>query len=135
MMRQLVNDDEKWRGILRGLQSTFYHQTVTGDQVRAYMNQHAGIDLTKVFEQYQTTTKIPVLEYKIESGKLSYRWANVVPGFDMPVKAAVGSGKVEWLKPTESWKTYSGTVAVGDTVKADPDFYVTAKDVSAGATK
>jgi len=103
--------------------------------VRAYMNQHAGIDLTKVFEQYQTTTKIPVLEYKIDNGTLSYRWNNVVPGFAMPVEASVGSGKVEWLKPTESWKPYSGKVAAGDTVKVDPDFYVTTKDVNAAPPK
>jgi len=29
MLRQFVNDDEKWRQILRGMNETFYHQTVT----------------------------------------------------------------------------------------------------------
>jgi hypothetical protein len=33
MIRTIINDDEKWRGILRGLNKTFYHQTVTYEQV------------------------------------------------------------------------------------------------------
>ena len=28
-LRQLVNNDEKWRGILRKMNAVFYHQTVT----------------------------------------------------------------------------------------------------------
>ena len=123
-MRQLVNDDEKWRGILRGLNETFWHQTVTGAQVQAYINRKAGMDFSKIFQQYLTTTKIPTLEYKIGDGKLSYRWTNTVPGFAMPVRASVGDRKVEWLRPTAAWKTYAGAVAATDTVKVDPSFYV-----------
>jgi hypothetical protein len=26
-LRQWINNDDKWRGILRGLQKDFYHQT------------------------------------------------------------------------------------------------------------
>src|SRR5665213_1253635 len=33
MIRTIINDDEKWRSILRGLNKTFYHQTVTYDQI------------------------------------------------------------------------------------------------------
>ncbi|HEX2683683.1 MAG TPA: M1 family metallopeptidase, partial [Ferruginibacter sp.] len=36
IIRQLVNDDEKFRQILRGLNKTFYHQTVTTRQVEDY---------------------------------------------------------------------------------------------------
>ncbi|MDZ4329200.1 MAG: M1 family metallopeptidase, partial [Flavobacterium sp.] len=42
-LRQIVNDDEKWRGILRGLNSTFYHQTVTTKQIEDYLSQQVGI--------------------------------------------------------------------------------------------
>jgi aminopeptidase N len=127
MIRQLVDIDEKWRGILRGLNSTFYHQTVTGAQVQDYMIKQSGIDLRPVFRQYQTTTMIPALEYKIADGKLSYRWTNTVPGFVMPVKAAIGSGAFEWLKPTAQWKTFPRSVAPTDSLKVDPSFYVTVK--------
>ena len=133
MMRQLVDNDEKWRGILRGLNRAFWHQTVTGAQVQDYMIKQSGIDLRPVFRQYQTTTMIPALEYKIANSKLSYRWTNVVPGFVMPVKAAVGSGSFEWLAPTASWKTMPRSVAATDSVKVDPSFYVTVKGPGAPA--
>ena len=37
-IRQLVDDDSRWRGILRGLNTTFRHQTVTGAQIEDYMS-------------------------------------------------------------------------------------------------
>ncbi|HUX32648.1 MAG TPA: M1 family metallopeptidase, partial [Gemmatimonadaceae bacterium] len=55
-IRQIVNDDAKWRGILRGLNKTFWHQTVTGAQVEHYISAQAGVDLRTVFQQYLTTT-------------------------------------------------------------------------------
>jgi aminopeptidase N len=131
MIRQLVGNDDKWRGILRGLNSTFYHQTVTGAQVQDYMIKQAGIDLRPVFRQYQTTIMIPALEYKISNGKLSYRWTNTGRGFVMPVKAAIGTGSFEWLEPTAEWKTLPRAVSATDSLKVDPSFYVTVKGPSA----
>lgn len=130
-MRQLVNDDEKWRATLRGLNQNFWHQTVTSAQVQAYMNKALGMDFTKVFEQYLTTPKVPTLEYKIENDRLSYRWTNVVPGFAMPVRASVGDRAMELLRPTAEWRTFSGAVAATDTVKVDPNFYVLVKNALA----
>jgi aminopeptidase N len=37
MLRQLVDDDAKWREMLRGMNREFRHQTVTGAQVEAYL--------------------------------------------------------------------------------------------------
>lgn len=123
-IRQVVNDDERWRGILRGLQSTFRHQVVTGRQVQDYMSAQAGIDLSKVFEQYLTTTQIPVLAYAVADGTFRYRWTNVVPGFDMPVRVTIG-GTERTLHPTESGTTeqLDSSLSAGD-VKVDPNFYV-----------
>ncbi len=44
-MRQVVNDDEKWRGVLRGLNKTFWHQTVTARQVEDYVDKAVGHQL------------------------------------------------------------------------------------------
>jgi aminopeptidase N len=104
-IRQVVNDDEKWRQILRGLNKTFYHQTVDGSQIEAYVSAQAGRNLSKVFDQYLRDVRIPVLEYSFGNKGLQYRWANVVEGFDMPVKVKIGSGKDEFLYPTAEWKT------------------------------
>jgi aminopeptidase N len=121
-IRQIVDNDEKWRGVLRGLQSTFRHQTVTAAQIEGYMSEKSGIDFSKVFQQYLTTTKIPVLEYKSANGSFTYRWANVVPGFAMPVRA-----NGQWLHPTEQWKT----LAHADSLAVDPNFYVTTRNLNA----
>ena len=132
-IRQLINDDAKWRGILRGLNKTFYHQTVSGKQVEDYITQQAGIDLSKVFQQYLTTTMVPALEYRIAGNSLSYRWTDVVPGFDMPVKVWYTATDSATLHPTQSWKTASLPAGATRALRVDENFYVVSKDVSGSA--
>jgi aminopeptidase N len=129
-IRQLVNDDTRWRGILRGLNKTFWHQVVTTKQVEGYISRAAGIDLSKVFDEYLRTTMVPTLEYKLEGQKLSYRWSNVVPGFAMPVKVTTSSaGTYSWIRPTGTWKTMAVTLTRPEDFRIDENFYVNAKDV------
>lgn len=130
MIRQVINDDALWRDILRGLNSTFYHKTVTGAEVRAYINRRAGIDLNPVFAQYLMTTQIPTLEYVLADSIVRYRWTNVVPGFAMPVRVSIG-GVRQWLRPTEIWRTsrVSGARRGGE-LTVDADFYVTSRQLT-----
>jgi len=123
-IRQVVNDDEKWRNILRGLNKTFYHKTVDGSEIESYVSTHAGRDITNVFDQYLRDIRIPVLEYKFAGSKLAYRWTNVVDGFDMPVKVTVG-GKEAFIYPTTSWKTMKAKA--GNSLVVDRNFYVESK--------
>jgi aminopeptidase N len=129
-IRQVVNDDEKWRGILRGLQSTFRHQTVSGKQVEDYISEHAGSDLAPVFAEYLTTTQIPALEYRLNGSSLSYRWADVVPNFAMPVRVTL-AGRAVTLHPTTSWQTMPTTIHEASELHVDPNFYVTARVATA----
>jgi aminopeptidase N len=125
-IRQIVGDDEKWRQILRGLNSTFRHQTVTGMQVRDYISRRAGIDFSKVFQQYLETTMVPVLEYRVDGQTLRYRWTNVVPGFDMPVKARTTPTGWTTLRPTTEWQT--APFGLGPAAfEVDRNFYVEAR--------
>jgi aminopeptidase N len=130
-IRQIVGDDEKWRGILRGLNRTFWHQTVMGTQVEQYISREAGIDLGKVFDQYLRTTQIPTLEYRIEGTTLSYRWTDVVPGFDMPVGVMLSDTGFTVLHPTEAWQTTTLALASPAAFKVDPSYYVVSRDVAA----
>ena len=119
-IRQLINDDEKWRRILRGLNSNFYHKTVTSQEIENYITQKSGIDLTLIFNQYLRTVKIPVFEYEIENKTLKYRWNNIIKGFNMPIKI-YSSKKMQSLKPTENWQT----IAINSsTIEIDRNFYV-----------
>jgi aminopeptidase N len=102
---------------------------VDGTQVEAYISQQAGIDLSKVFEQYLTTNKVPVLEYSIAGTTLTYRWANVVPGFAMPVKVTLADGRYGVIRPTESWQTTAVHLTQPTDFKVDVNYYVESKDV------
>lgn len=134
-IRQLVNDDERWRGILRGLNETFGRQTVTGAQVTEYISRQAGMDLSRVFQQYLTTADIPELEYRIQGSQLSYRWANVVPGFDMPVRVTLAPGEYGQIAPTTAWQTTNVRGLTAANFRVDPNFYVTARNANAPRTK
>ncbi len=121
-LRQIVDDDEKWRSILRGMNETFYHQTVTTQQIESYLSEQIGLDLSAFFDQYLRDTRIPVLEYRLQNGALSYRWGNAVRGFDMPVEVML-NGEVHRLEPRTTWRSLRGPEP-GTEVVIDPDYYV-----------
>ena len=127
-IRQLVNDDARWRRVLRGINQVFARRTVSGRQIEEYMSRNTRLDLAKVFDQYLRTTRIPVLEYKIEGGTLSHRWANVVKGFDMPVKVTLAPGRFRFIQPIETWLTTPVRVKAEE-FRVDDNFYVQSRDV------
>ena len=100
MLRTVLNDDAKWRQLLRGLSSTFYHQTVTGQQVIDYLNRESGRDFTKIFDQYLRHRSLPVLEIRFEDGKTLARWVSEVDKFDMPVRVRLKGGEYRFIQPT-----------------------------------
>ena len=128
-IRQLVDDDARWRGIMRGLGKTFWHQTVTGKQIEDYISRQSGLNLSKVFDEYLRTTMIPTLEYRIEGPKLTYRWSNVVPGFAMPVKVTTSPGMYGWIRPSEIWQTTTVKLTRPEDFRVDENFYVNARDL------
>ena len=103
-IRQVVNDDAKWLSILRGLNADFWHQTVTTQQIESYITNKAGIDLSKVFDQYLRTTKIPLLKYKINGKTVTFNYDRVVQGFAMPLRVNI-NGKEMKITPTEAPQT------------------------------
>ncbi|WP_188651146.1 M1 family metallopeptidase [Yeosuana aromativorans] len=121
-LRQLVDDDDKWRQILRGLNKTFYHQTVTTKQIEDYLSQETGIDLTAFFNEYLRTTDIPTLEYLLDKNELKYHWTHIVDNFDMPVQVWIND-KEQWLFPKADWQTII-LDSNNNVLKVDRDFYV-----------
>lgn len=121
-LRQIVNNDEKWKAILRGLNSTFYHQTVTTKQIEDYLSTNVGLDLATFFNQYLRDTRIPTLEYYFKDNSLTFRWTNCVANFNMPIKVTL-NGTEKWLKPETNWKRESVT-SENKELKIDTNFYV-----------
>ncbi|HEY7635025.1 MAG TPA: glycoside hydrolase family 47 protein [Gemmatimonadales bacterium] len=130
-IRQLVDDDAKWLAILRGLTQTFRHRTVTGAEIEDYIGRASGLDLRQVFAQYLTTPKVPELEYRVEHGMLSYRWAGVLAGFAMPVRVQIPGLGQRWLRPTAEWQRLKVPSPEGAQVVIDENFYVTARNLAA----
>jgi aminopeptidase N len=126
-IRQVINDDSAFRKILRGLNNTFYHQTVTTRQVEDYISKESKHDFSKVFDQYLRTTQVPVLEYKVEGYKLRYRYSSCVKGFNLPLKIKFKTE--QWIKPTEKWKTLNLYPEGENSFTVDPNFYIKTKKV------
>ncbi len=124
-IRQIFNDDELWRETLRGLNTTFFHQTVNTSQIEGYINKKLGEDLTPIFDQYLRDIRVPILEYYFKDGALSYRWGNSVSEFNMPVDVFIDGVEVR-LRPTTTWKSID---SFGKELIVDPDFYVGSMDV------
>jgi len=102
-LRQLIGNDEKWRNILRGLNTTFYHQTVTTKEIEEYLSKTSQINLTAFFNQYLRDVRIPTIEYKLHNDNVTYRYTNIVNNFDMPVKLKLKEG-YQWIYPKAEWQ-------------------------------
>lgn len=123
-IRQIVGNDVTFRKILRGLNKTFYHQTVTSRQVEQFINKTSGKNFNKVFDQYLRYTKPPVFEYSLVDNTLKYRWVADVKGFDMPLKVTVADGKTAFIYPSPEWKTTRLKLSSPDKFAVDKNFYV-----------
>ena len=121
-LRQMINDDDKFRNILRGLNKQFYHQTVTTQQIENYLSKESGIDLKAFFNQYLRTVKVPVIEYKIEKNAIKYRFRNTVKNFNIPVKVYVNN-KEKWINPNTEWQKIEISLK-NPTFKIDDNFYI-----------
>jgi aminopeptidase N len=131
-IRQVIDNDKKFRAIWRGLNQTFYHQMVSAAQIENYISKKSKKDLSKVFDQYLRTIQIPILEYKREGNQFSYRWTNCVAGFNLPIKVTgiTKPEKTKWLKPTTEWQVVKIPNKYSNSAFAiDRNFYVDMKQI------
>ncbi len=119
MIRKTVNDDSKFRNILRGLNRTYYHQTVTTQQIENYISEQSGTNFKPVFNQYLRTIQIPVLEYYFDKNKskVFYRWANCVKGFNLSVFIKNNKVAVS-ITPDENWESQNISAATASMFNA-----------------
>ena len=121
-IRQIVNDDEKFRGILRGLNKTFFHQIITTEQVENYLSKQSGVDLSSLFDQYLRHTQIPNLVIGFEERKITYQFEDCIDSLCFPVKLNV-NGKATWIKPTVAQQSIETEVDVKE-LTVDRNFYL-----------
>jgi len=104
-LRSVVNDDAKWNALLHAFYQHFKYQNIMTEDVVAYFNQHTGMNLTPIFNQYLRHAQIPRLEllFGEEPGMVMYKWRADDDNFAMPVRV----GKPEaWqiIHPTTKWQ-------------------------------
>ncbi len=124
-MRHVINDDEKWRNILRGLNQEFWHQTVSTEQIESFISEHAEIDFSKFFDQYLRSTKIPVFVYQIDGNQVTYHYDNVVEGFSYPIEVSV-NGNPTRLTPGTTQSIHTSDSLIESFV-VNRNFYVDVK--------
>ncbi|WP_291068855.1 MULTISPECIES: M1 family metallopeptidase [unclassified Empedobacter] len=121
-LRTWMNNDEKFRQMLRGLNKEFYHQTVTTEQIENYIAKFSGLNLNTFFNQYLRTVKVPTLELKQNGNKVEYRYTNVVDGFAMPLRLK-DSDVI--INPTTNWQTINNsTITKAIDVTINPNYYI-----------
>ncbi len=98
-IRQMMNNDEKFREMLLQLNKTFYHQTVTTLQVEDFITEFSGLNLKPIFNQYLRTINIPQLEYKQEGKKLHVKINNAEEGFELLLNCP----NTKTIKATKEW--------------------------------
>jgi aminopeptidase N len=121
-IRHIINDDAKWLAIMRGLNADFWHQTVSTEQVESYISQKAGIDLSKIFDQYLRRTEIPLLKYKLDGKTVSFSFERVVKGFAMPLRVMINGQEVA-LTPTDAIQTFVAPEEIR-TFEVNRNFYI-----------
>lgn len=126
-LRQLIDDDDLWKDILRGLNKEFYHQIVETKDVERYLAEQSGLVLDAFFDQYLRDSRVPVLEYINWGEEILFRWTNCIPDFDMPVKVIL-DGQSVFITPTTNWARYPVDKVV-KTISVDQEFYVYSNEV------
>lgn len=122
-----VPDDAKWRELLRGLNRTFFHQTITTKQVVDYFNQQTGQNLTPVFDQYLRHAGLPVLEVRFPAtGPPLARWVAAAPGFALPARLRVqGTGGFVALPLTTTFQPVNLPGLTRESLELDTEnFYI-----------
>ena len=128
MIRTIINDDTKFKTILKGLNSNFFHKSVTTKQIEDYISLKSGIHFKNLFDQYLRTAQVPVLEYKLKGNELMYKFGNCNDNFSMPIKTNLT--KEEWIYPKTVWQSLKiQNFNLTDTLKADLNFYIMVKKV------
>ncbi len=122
-LRSVVDDDRKWFKLIHDYFQHFKYKNIMTEDVVAYFNEHTGMNLTPIFNQYLRHAALPELDLKFDEaqGTVAYRWKADEAGFAMPVKA--GSPD-HWrtLHPTAEWQTLK-TPLKKDAFQVATDWY------------
>jgi aminopeptidase N len=122
-LRSVLNDDTKWWALLHDFYQHFKYQNIMTEDVVAYFNQHTGMNLTPIFDQYLRHPQIPRLEllFGEAPGMVMYKWRADEDNFAMPVRVGT-PGNWQIIHPTTRWQ-WMQTPLTRDQFQVATDFY------------
>ena len=80
------------------------------------------------FDQYLRDIRVPTFEFSKKKKTLRYRYANIIPGFNMPLDVTIDKGEKTRIYPTSEWQTIKQNSTV-NSLQVDPNFYVLVKEL------
>jgi aminopeptidase N len=110
-VRHLIDNDDTWWGIFKGIAKDYEATVVTSREIEEYISSRSGkseINWDAFWDQYLYHPMPPALEYKL-SGKgkkvtVKYRWKSDNENFNMPIRATNSEGEMVWIYPTTQWQ-------------------------------
>lgn len=133
-LRSVLDDSTLFFNMLKALQEHFSYQTITTEDVTAFIAEVTHRNLSGFFDQYLRQTSVPELTYFLtkEEGVLYvyYKWSGTIPSFRMPVKVTLEKDVFSFIEPEQKWKRS----ALKEMKKKDfkvrtDDFYILTKEL------
>ncbi|MEM9836513.1 MAG: M1 family metallopeptidase [Bacteroidota bacterium] len=84
-LRNIVNDDPLWFGMLRSLYQRFKGKNVTTHDITRFMSEYLQADYSIFFDQYLNYPNLPKLEFRQNGKQVEYRWQANCEAFNMPI--------------------------------------------------
>ncbi len=104
-LRSVVDDDPRWFELIYGFYQQFKYRNIMTEDVVTWFNQHTGMNLTPIFDQYLRHRKPPRLEllFGEAPGLVMYKWDAAEDGFAMPVRVGTPD-RWQIIHPTTKWQ-------------------------------
>ena len=129
-LRNLIDNDELWFSIIKGISNNFKYQIVEGIDIINYINLVSDKDFSIFFRQYLEFKDIPEFQYSIIKDGMNtilvYRW-EAIDKFDMPLLINIGQEDF-WIYPSNSFSELDlGAFDINDFNIRTDLFYINTK--------
>jgi aminopeptidase N len=132
-LRSVIDDDAKWFALIHDFYQRFQYQNILTEDVVQYFNQHSGMNLTPIFNQYLRHAALPRLELLFDEAgghapdqathMVMYKWDADQDDFAMPVRVGT-PGHWQIIHPTTKWQWMQTPLAKNDFQVATDLYYV-----------
>jgi aminopeptidase N len=134
-LRHYINNDKLWYGLFPAIQKKFALQTITSEDLIAFISTYFNQDLHWFFKQYFYKKDIPVLEtewfIKKKKAIVKYKWINCDSDFKLPVYFLACDQQVMKLVPKTTLSKQTFSIKKGCTTIEfiDQYYYIDHKEV------